>query len=221
MSTLLVADPAQAGRVPPLANGDWLKRDEFHRRYLAMGGLKKAELIQNAVFMPSPVSAQRHGAPHSAVVGWLFHYAAHTPDVQVCDNTTVILDENNEPQPDVLLRRATDSGGQSQIGPDGYIHGAPEFIAEIAATSIAYDLHQKKEVYRSHGVREYFVWSVDENRIDWWELRDGVYDTISLDADGLARSRVFPGLWLDAHALLRGDLAAILAAVQRGLGSVA
>jgi len=216
MSTLVIANVDKAGRVPPLANGDWLKRDEFHQRYLAMGGVKKAELIQNTVLMPSPVSAQRHGAPHSAVVGWLFHFAAHTPGVQVCDNTTVILDDDNEPQPDVLLRRTHEGAGPSQIGPDGFIYGPPEFIAEIASTSIAYDLHQKKEVYRRHGVQEYFVWSVEEGRIDWWELRDGTYETIPLDVDGIARSRVFPGLWLDAHALIRGDFQALLAAVRRG-----
>jgi Putative restriction endonuclease len=217
MSTLLVADASRTGRVPPLCNGDWLKRDEFHRRYLAMPGLKKAELVQNTVFMPSPVRFSNHGSPHAQVITWLGYYAAHRSGVEIGDNSTVILDDDNEPQPDVLLRRTTEQGGQSWVGPDGYIHGPPEFIAEIAATSIAYDLHQKKDVYRRHGVREYMVWSVDEGRIDWWELRDGVYETIPLDADGLARSRVFPGLWLDAHALIRGDLPALLAGVQLGL----
>lgn len=106
MSTLLLAEAAPSGRVPPLANGDWLKRDDFHRRYLATPGLKKAELV---------------------------------------------------------------------------------------------------------------VWSVDEGRIDWWERIEGDYLTIPLDDDGLARSRIFPGLWLDAHALLRGDMRAVFAAVQRGL----
>ena len=39
------------------------------------------------------------------------------------------------------------------------------------------------------------------------------------DRDGLYRSKVFPGLWLDPAALLRGDLAGVLATLDRGLAS--
>jgi hypothetical protein len=37
------------------------------------------------------------------------------------------------------------------------------------------------------------------------------------DGDGLLRSWIFPGLWLDPAALLRGDLPALFAAVARGI----
>ncbi|MFN0125540.1 MAG: Uma2 family endonuclease [Verrucomicrobiales bacterium] len=217
MSTLVLAEAARSKRVPSLANGDWLKRDDFHRRYLVTPGLKKAELVEHNVVMPSPTGFARHGAPQAHVISWLGFYAAHRPGLELGDNATVILDDANELQPDALLRRSEESGGQSRLGEDGFIHGAPEFVAEIAATSAAYDCHQKKAVYLRHGVLEYFVWSVDEGRIDWWEQIDGDYRTIPLDHDGLARSRIFPGLWLDAHALIRGDLRAVFAAVQRGL----
>jgi hypothetical protein len=39
------------------------------------------------------------------------------------------------------------------------------------------------------------------------------------DEQGVLRSEVFPGLWLDTAALLRGDMAAVLATVQQGLAS--
>jgi len=39
------------------------------------------------------------------------------------------------------------------------------------------------------------------------------------DEDGITRSRVFPGLWLDARALLRGDLARVHDALADGLAS--
>jgi hypothetical protein len=41
--------------IPPLENGDRLSRAEFERRYNAMPHLKKAELIEGIVYMPSPV----------------------------------------------------------------------------------------------------------------------------------------------------------------------
>ena len=39
----------------PLENGDRLTRAEFERRYAAMPRLKKAELIEGIVYVPSPV----------------------------------------------------------------------------------------------------------------------------------------------------------------------
>ena len=92
-------------------------------------------------------------------------------------------------------------------------------MAEVAASSASYDLHAKLRVYRRNGVREYIVWRVLDQEIDWFVLRAGQYERMSLDTEGLCRSEVFPGLWLDPAALLRGDLATVLAVVQRGLAS--
>jgi len=53
----------------------------------------------------------------------------------------------------------------------------------------------------------------------WCELRQSDCGEIVPAAEGLLKSGVFPGLWLDAAALLRGDLKAVLAALRRGLNS--
>ena len=97
--------------------------------------------------------------------------------------------------------------------------GAPELIAEISASSVSYDLGKKLHVYRRNGVREYIVWRVQDHEIDWYVLREEQYERSAPAADGLLHSEVFPGLWLDASALLRGDLATVLARAQDGLAS--
>src|SRR6476620_5701958 len=89
--------------VPPLENGDTLTRDEFERRYEAMPHLKKAELIEGVVYVPSPVRHRYHGHQHTHLISWLGYYEAHTPGVEASDNVTVRLDLDNEPQPDALL----------------------------------------------------------------------------------------------------------------------
>ncbi len=205
--------------VPPLENGDVLTRVEFERRYEAMPHLKKAELIEGVVYVPSPVRHSYHGHQHAHLMNWLGHYEAHTPGVEVSGNATVRLDLDNEPQPDVLLFIDPACGGQARIDADGYIEGAPELVAEVAASSASYDLHAKLRVYRRNGAREYIVWRVLDQEIDWFVLRAGQYERLPLDAERLYRSEVFPGLWLDPAALLRGDLATVLAVVQRGLAS--
>ncbi len=58
-----------------------------------------------------------------------------------------------------------------------------------------------------------------EGRIDRWELRQDEYQEIAVSPDRLLKSQTFPGLWLDAPALLRLDMKAVLAALQRGLDS--
>ncbi len=50
------AEPTDGnGAIPPLKAGDRLTRDEFERRYDAMPNLRKAELIEGVVHVPSPV----------------------------------------------------------------------------------------------------------------------------------------------------------------------
>lgn len=124
---------------------------------------------------------------------------------------TVILDLDNEPQPDLCLWQVD---GNVRINEDGYIEGPPKLIVEVAASSASYDLHAKKNAYRRNGVREYLVWRVYDEEIDWWELVDGEYQPLPHSEDGLIESRVFPGLRLDVPAMLAGDLARVLAALE-------
>lgn len=203
---------------PPLESGDRLRRAEFERRYQAMPWVKKAELIERVVYMASPVRAS-HGLFHGFVMVWLGNYALTTPGVGLYDNATVRLDLDNEPQPDALLRLEPEAGGLSRVGDDDYIEGPPELVVEVAASSASYDLHDKFDAYRRNMVQEYIVWRVYDQQLDWWELAEGDYQALAPDEGGILRSKVFPGLCLNAEALLRGDLAAVLAAQQSALGS--
>ncbi|WNF16498.1 Uma2 family endonuclease [Microcystis aeruginosa] len=201
--------------IPPLENGDKLTRWEFERRYQGMPHLKKAELIEGIVYMASPLRFESHAEPHANIIGWLALYKAATPGVRLGDNATVRLDIDNEPQPDALLR--IDKGGQSTISQDDYVEGTPELIVEIAASSASYDVHQKLNVYRRNQVQEYLVWRFYEQEIDWFRLQAGEYIKLEPDSDGIMRSQILPGLWLDKNALLMGDLGKVLVILQRGL----
>jgi Uma2 family endonuclease len=205
MADLMTTSP----RVPALCAGDRLTRDEFERRYAAMPDVKKAELIEGVVYMGSPVRYRQHGEPEHVLSGWLWHYRSHTPGVGGGHNSTVRLDLDNEPQPDLLLRLPEHAGGTSRVTDDGYLEGAPELVVEVAASSVSYDLHQKLGAYRRNGVREYLVHRYDDGEVDWFVLERGTYVRQQPDEHGRLASRVFPGLRLDVAALLRGDLGAL------------
>jgi Uma2 family endonuclease len=211
--------PARPVGPPPLTAGDRLTRAEFERRYLAHPEIKKAELIKGVVYMPSPTRFESHGRPHNDIVGWLSLYRAMTPGVLGGTNVTLRLDYDNEVQPDALLRLEARRGGRSQITADDYLAGPPELIVEIAASSAAYDLHDKRRVYQRSGVQEYLALQVYEQEATWFVLREGVYEALPADAADILRSEVFPGLWLNAPAFWAGDLATVLATLQEGLAS--
>ena len=141
------------------------------------------------------------------------------PGVIIADNASVRLDLDNEPQPDAVLFIDPVHGGQARITEDDYVDSAPELVAEVAASSASYDLNTKLNVYRRNEVREYIVWRVLDREIDWFMLCDGEFVRLPLDEAGLYRSKVFPGLWLDPAALVRGDTQSVQAALQRGLAS--
>jgi Uma2 family endonuclease len=183
-----------------------------------MPGLKKAELIEGVVFLPSPVRHEGHGWQHNALGTWLGTYSAATPGVQPSDNASVRLDLDNEPQPDALLLIDPRCGGQVRIT-DGYIEGAPELAAEVSGSSVSIDLNSKLRVYRRNGVREYLVWRVRDGALDWFVLRQGQFVRLDPEPDGTLHSPTFPGLWLDPQALVQLQTARVLQVLQQGLAS--
>jgi Uma2 family endonuclease len=205
--------------LPPLNAGDRLSRAEFERRYHAHPEIKKAELIEGIVYIAPPVQYAQHSRPHADIVGWLGLYHAATPGVTGADSASVRLDHENMVQPDALLRLEAVLGGHSFVAADDYLAGPPELVVEIAASSVSYDLGVKRRVYARSGVQEYLAAQAYEQRVDWFVLREGEYETLQPDQDGILRSEAFPGLWLPVDALWAGDLAGMIAVLQQGLSS--
>ena len=164
---------------------------------------------------PSPAS---HGDPHFDLIAWLGLYRAQTPGVLGGDNATLRLDNDNEVQPDANLRLQVECGGTSRLV-GGYLEGSPELLAEICATTASNDLHDKFQAYRRNGVKEYIVWRACDRAVDWFVLREGRFDRLEPGADGVYRSAVFPGLWLDASALISRNLPRVIGVLHSGLAS--
>jgi Uma2 family endonuclease len=203
-------------RIPPLEAGDHLDQATFHERYKAMPSAFRAELIEGIVIVPSPL-AQGHGLYHALVMGWLVNYWLATPGTLAWDNVTTILGDKSEPQPDGTLVIEPAAGGQTGVSEDGYTTGAPELIVEVASSSASIDLHAKRRDYERAGVLEYVVVVLRQRLVRWFVLQAGVYEDMAADTDGIFRSKVFPGLWLHADALLRLDGAQVMEVLQQGL----
>ncbi len=202
----------------PLVAGQRLSQPTFHRRYEAMPPETRAELVGGVVYMPSPMSWD-HGKESRIVSGWLDRYERFTPGVEGGDGPTVKLDGKGEPQPDHLLLIATDAGGKCGLDEDGYLTGAPELIVEVARSSREFDLNAKKNDYQRAGVLEYVVVELDPNCIHWFVRRGDHFEDLLAGPDGIYRSEVFPGLWLDAAAIFARDHDRRDEVLERGLAS--
>ena len=198
-----------------LESGDRLTRAEFHRRYCARPDIKRAELIEGVVYVPSPTRLTWHDEQTAWMIGWAVAYAARHPGVRAGSSSTIFLSDDTEVQPDAFLFRPVPVGEGPSITERGYIDGQPQLIVEVAASSVSYDLHDKMRAYRRAGVREYVIWRVLDEAIDWFVLRDSEYLRLEPDEHGVVESAVFPGLRLNVPKMLAGDTAGVLAELDR------
>jgi Uma2 family endonuclease len=199
-----------------LITGQRLTVDEFLRRWEELPDLKHAELIDGVVYLPSPLSRE-HGRRDRRIVSWLAQYEDATPGCESAIGSTWLM-LGSAPQPDSYLRILPAYGGQS-VDKGLYCAGAPELAVEISGSSIEIDLGPKLELYQRAGVREYITVEIAGQRITWRVLEGGVYATQAVPPDGILRSHVFPGLWLDVAAFWADDAARLRAALEAGLAS--
>jgi len=177
----------------------------------------RAELIGGIVSMGSPLW-YGHGGRDQFIAGWIFHYQTSTPRTDGASNTTTIFEDYGEHQPDQSLWITEDRGGRSRLV-EGFIEGPRELVVEVGYSSRNLDLGPKKVDYQRAGVAEYLFIGVNPEVVRWFGLKDGRYVDLAPNRDGLYRSEVFPGLWLDSRALFAKDRRTLIAALDRGLAT--
>lgn len=199
-----------------LRNGDRMNQPEFHELYEQMPESFRAELIGGTVFVSMPLG-RPHAKGHILLSALLAAYSAGTPDTEALSEATVILGNEDEVQPDLLLRMRPEVGGATSDDYDIYINGAPELVCEVAYSSRAIDLHLKRKRYAKAGVREYFVLCLQPKQIHWLSFVDG--NLIEPNEANIFCSRVFPGLWIDREGVLNLDYHKAMATMNAGLSS--
>lgn len=205
--------------IPLLYAGDHLHQREFHRRYEAYPDpTARFELIGGIVYMMTPAGYD-HSKGDYRITGLVFQYERATRGVEGGQNVTVILGDTSEPQPDNVLMIRAEYGGLVRIRgkKTRYIVGAPELVFEIAHSSLSIDLHEKRRDYGGGGVLEYLVLDVERGVVHWFDLRTD--EPLRIPADGIVRSRAFPGFWIDTRALMARDVNRLADCLDRGIAS--
>jgi hypothetical protein len=199
-----------------LAPGDRMELAEFLERWEQSPELKFAEFVDGVVYMPSPLSL-----PHSRFDGLaqfvLGHYAVRSGICENLPNATWLM-LGSAPQPDLVLSLKPEYGGKMRVAPRDLASGIPELIVEICRSSRSYDLGPKLALYERAGVPEYLAILVEEKRFEWRVMTQGRYQFLDA-ADGVFRSRILPGLWIDEPAFWTQDGTRLLAVLEEGLRS--
>jgi len=201
-----------------LFEGQRLDQPAFQTLYEQMPEDFKAELIDGVVSIAMNVHSG-HSRSDASMTGLLYYYSVETPGTIVQSDGTTKLGPRSQVQPDSALLIDQDFRGRTRTDPGSYTIEAPELVVEISDTSLKLDLNAKKRVYEEAGALEYLVFDVQHLIFFWFILRDGRFETLAPDPDGIYRSTAFPGLWLDPDAFARNDGRAVMATLRRGLES--
>jgi Uma2 family endonuclease len=163
----------------------------------------KAEYVDGEVIVHSPVSTR-----HSDAV-WFIGYLLKTI-VQQHDLGRVL-----GPEVQVRLRpglrRVPDllfvAKARADMIQPTLIEGAPDLIVEIVSPdSVERDWREKYLEYQTAGVGEYWVVDLEYQRMAvYWLDEQGHYQAASVE-EGVYRSQVLPGFWLQAEWLWQEPL---------------
>jgi hypothetical protein len=198
------------------APGDRMSREDFLARWDQMPALKRAELIDGIVYMPSPLSFA-HGRLDVQMHTLLGVYAARTRVCEAVSNASWLMLQS-APQPDAALLLLPQFGGSTRTV-NKLASGVPELVVEVCLSSRSYDLGPKLALYQRAGVQEYIAVLLEEQRVEWRALTSGSYQLMDHHENGVFRSEAFPGLWLDEPALWAGDSSRMLEVLDSGLAS--
>ena len=199
-----------------LAPGDRMELEEFLERWDQSPELKFAELIDGVVYMPPPVSLP-HGSFNSVAQAVFGRYRLLSGVCKSLANATWLM-LGSAPQPDLSLALKKEYGGTMEMAARELASGRPELAVEICWSRRSYDLGPKLALYERAGVPEYLAILVEERRFEWRVLVQSRYQFLNAQ-DGVFRSRILPGLWIDEPAFWSEDGPRLLSVLDEGMRS--
>jgi Uncharacterized protein conserved in cyanobacteria len=211
--------PKEANLPTYMENGDHLTAEEFLHAWEHMPDVKHAELLEGRVYMNPASVNYSHARPHAIITAWVAIYEAGTPFTETSLTPSVKLDSRNIPEPDVVLRLMDGLGGSSSW--ENILLGPVELAIEISNTSTSKDVYEKRELYERTGVREYLIWRTAAGEFDHFVREANLTERFERKVyrDGIIKSVVFPGLWLDVEAALAYDTKKVIERLNEGLAS--
>jgi Uma2 family endonuclease len=160
---------------------------------------RKAELIDGVMIMPSPPFD-----PHERLQNFLLTLLrVYVEELELGEvrgsRTPVELGIDQVPEPDVLFVAKQ----RAHIIQNKGILGAPDLVIEILSAGTAHrDRGRKFRAYERAGVGE--LWLIDPygpTGTKFYHLRNGRFSLVRPDKNGILRSAVVSGFWINVNWL--------------------
>jgi Uma2 family endonuclease len=176
-----------------------MTEEEFER--WALAERVRAEWVEGEVVLMSPVSYE-----HTDIFEWMLSlmkfFAAKHKLGEVHGSEYMSRLKGRRRLPDIFFAAT----GREGLFTRNYFDGAPDLIVEIVSRdSQNRDRRDKYLEYQSNGVREYWIIDPLSQSTEFYELRDGKYVAIP-EENGILRSKVFTGFWLQVEWLWKRPL---------------
>lgn len=184
--------------VPDDTIADDLVRYETFRAIVGDG--QKADLIDGVIYMASPDSKI-----NNTLNGLLFTLISNYIEAKGIDGFVFFsryacrISEIRAPEPDVGYVRPENADRVHE----NEMEGGPDIVIEIISRdSVQRDYGEKRDLYESAGVEEYWIVDPRQQRVQFLRLKNGRYELAPLEENRIFKSAVIPGFWLDVNWLL-------------------
>jgi Uma2 family endonuclease len=178
--------------------GDDLIRYDLFRAMVGDG--QKADLIDGVIYLASPDSRL-----NNTLNGFLFNLISGFIEARGIDGFVFFsrfacrITEYRAPEPDVGYVRPE----RAHLIHENEMDGGPDIAIEIVSRdSRQRDYGEKRELYQSAGVSEYWIVDPLQQRVEFLSLVDGRYELTPLEENRVFRTAVIPGFWLNVDWLL-------------------
>ncbi len=158
----------------------------------------KADLINGVIYMQSP-PADRHEKIFAFLFAVLQAYVVRMKLGVLRGSRTVIkFSEYNGTQPDLVFI----SNANRKLIHSYFVDGVADMVVEIISPSTRHiDRVKKMALYAEHGVREYWLIDPERERAEFFRNARGTWDEMTVEENGLFRSKAVVGFWLKVEWL--------------------
>jgi len=158
--------------------------------YLQWADDKRCELFDGFVSLMTPAPAMYHQKlSMNLLAQFILFYDKNKPDCQLFHAPFDVRLPNSDEKTDDKIHTVVQPDiviicDKNKLDKRGCI-GAPDFIVEIISPATAErDMHEKKELYQQHGVKEYWIVFPNEEIIQAYFLKQNRYESTGVYTKG-------------------------------------
>ncbi len=177
----------------PLRRQTPLKERFTYSEFCSRVREQKADFINGEILMASPATIEHEDFVYFLVVVLRSYVKEKDLGLVVGSRVAMKLSDEDAPEPDLMFIRKE----RLHLLQSTEILGPADLAIEVISPgSRRLDSIDKRELYASFGVPEYWLIDLSRQQAHFWRNKEGEWEDILVDQNGIFRSSVVSGFWL-------------------------